>query len=150
MCFPFVVRHKPLVTFGSARPWIYRLIFAGVWCSECSQHILPRTGAGINQAGLLEFLESSAINRQAFALRIWLKRSAAVRSFLPIEPTPFQILIHCGQEFRFASRLIQVLVSQHQHALSFLCPLLRDPERPRMPNVKQACWRGSEASAIQF
>ena len=57
--------------------------------------------------------ECGAAKRNAFALRIRPERPAAIRTFLPFEAEPFQILVHRGNEFGLAPSAIKIFVAEN-------------------------------------
>ena len=131
-----------------ACPRINRLLFSGVRRCQGPQHILSRAGAGINQALGAELLKRGAINSHSFTLRIRPKRPAHIRALLPFKPKPMEILNRGGNKLGFASGEIQIIHSQHDHAVAFAGALLGHPKCPRMAQMQIARGRRRDASAI--
>ena len=67
-------------------------------------------------------------------------RSADARSCIPLKSKPAQIFFDRVAELRTAARGIEIFNSQHERAIAFATPLLRAPERNRMPDVQVTCW----------
>src|SRR2546423_11122157 len=81
-----------------ARSRVKRFILARMRRRNGSQHILTGASASIYHALLTELLECLAVSFEPFALRVRPKRSTNIRSLLPVEPEPAQILIHSLHE----------------------------------------------------
>jgi hypothetical protein len=60
-----------------------------------------------------------------------------------------QILNHRVNEIRSAALWIQILIPQNQSSTAFSRTLRRNPERPRMPNMKQPRRRRRQSPAIR-
>ena len=74
-------------------------------------------------------------------------RATDVRPFLPGAAKPAQVLIHRGDEVGFAAIAIQIFVAQDQRASELPDSLLSGPKGARVPEMKIACWRWSDAAA---
>src|SRR3569833_1145806 len=71
---------------------IDRLVISSMRRLQCSQHILPRAGAGINGSRRLQPLESILVIRNAFSLVVGSERPADIRPLVPSHTQPLQIL----------------------------------------------------------
>ena len=88
----------------------------------------------------MQLFQRGAVGRQPRGLRN--------HRLAPTEPKPDQIPAHRVDEFRPAAVAVEIVVAQQQFSARRGGPLRRDPERARVPEVKESGGRGREASAV--
>ena len=86
---------------------------------------------------------------KAFALIVGRKGTTAVRTFIPLEAKPFQIINHGAHELGPGAHAIEIFVAQHQHTIVFARALLRRPERASVSEMQMGGGRGGQAPAIR-
>src|SRR5579863_203866 len=84
-----------------------------------------------------------------FALRIWSKRPAAIRSFGPLNSEPPQVLEHRFDEFEAATLRVQIFVAEDELAAALSSTLRRYPKSARMAKMKKPSRRRGESPAIR-
>ena len=104
------------------------------------EHIAPRTCAREDESRRVEAFQGRAVGGKAGGL--------GDHRLTPAEAKPCEVLAHRIDELRSAAVAVQIIVAQQQLAAGLPGPLCRQPERARMPEVKQTCGRGREASAV--
>jgi hypothetical protein len=83
-----------------------------------------------------------------FTLSVRTECPTNIRSFLPTNPEPVQILEHCIGELRFRPLWIQILISQNQDTTGIARSRIRRPESSGMAHMQQSRRRGSNAPPI--
>lgn len=135
---------------GTARAGIDEFIIDGVGGGGGGLQVFAGAVARVNETALQKFLEGGAVKSHSLALVVRRKWAAEIGSFLPIEAEPTQVFEHGGDEFRLATRDVEVFVAQHQNSIAFPGALLGRPESPRMPEVQKARRRWRDAAAINL
>jgi len=128
----------PVFRVRPARAGINGFLLALMRCLHGAKDILAGTAAGIDKASFAKPFERSEVERVALALRIRRKRSAAIRPFAPFQAEPFQIVVHGGDELRFATRKIQIFIAQDQRAGVLSGAFLSRPEGSGVTKMQQA------------
>ena len=131
-----------------AFPGVQRLIIPIIRRPRGKRNILARASTGIDSANIAQPLPSFEIERPPLTLRVRSKPSTAIRSFLPGDSQPAHIRNHRVDELSPAAQRIQILISQNKCSPAFRRTLRRNPERPRMPDVKKPRRRRREPSTI--
>src|SRR5882724_7156504 len=117
-------------------------------CGERLLQVFARTGARVDSALIAQLSPGFQIELATFALRVRRTRSADVWALLPTQSQPAQVLVHRVHKFHTAAPHIQVFIAKDKNAVHRTCTLLRDPESPRVAEVKVSRWRGRNAPAI--
>src|SRR3954447_3403193 len=110
--------------------------------------ILARAIARIDQARGLERSQSFSVELPSFTLSIRLKCSAEIRSFVPRQTEPSQILDNRFAKFRTAPRRIEIFNPQDHFAASMACPFLGAKKRRGMSEVQIPGRRRRDSAAI--
>src|SRR6266566_535887 len=110
--------------------------------------MLRATGAWVNKVTDAQFFPDLQVTRTPLALNIRGKRSADIRSFIPVQPEPVQILDHRVGKFSAATIAIQIFDPQKQLATGFPCTFLRPPERHRVTDVQKTGRRWCDTAPI--
>src|SRR5437879_5860613 len=101
-----------------------------------ADHVLSRADARVNQAALAQFFQCVQIKRSTFALRVGAERAAAIRSFLPVEPEPFEIFKHGRNKVRLAPARIEVFIAKDKNATALAGSSLSNPKGPRVAQMQ--------------
>src|SRR5438874_2282628 len=104
-----------------------------------ADHVLSRARAWVNQSALAQFFKCVQIKRSSFALCVGAERSAAIRSFPPLEPEPLEIFEHGRSKLRLASGRIEVLVAKDKNARVLPGSRLSNPKGARVAQMHVAC-----------
>jgi hypothetical protein len=112
------------------------------------KNIAPRTGAGINQRRVPQFLPRSEIDCAPFTLDVRRKRSAHVRTFIPSQSKPAQIFDDGVSEFCRTPIAVEIFNAEDQLSAVLFGAFLRAPEGDGMANMKITRRGGSDAAAI--
>jgi hypothetical protein len=110
--------------------------------------VAPRTGAGIKQRRVPQFLPGGEIDFAAFTLDIRRKRSAHIRSFIPSQSKPVKVFDDRVAKFSPASIVIQIFYPENELSTGLSSTFLRAPERHRMADVQITSRRRCEAAAV--
>ena len=140
---------KPSVVRGPARPRIHRLIVALIRRARGQRHILSRARARINHSQLAQSSPRCHIKLPPLALHIRTVGTTAIWPLAPRDAKPSQVLDHRCREFRAAALRVKVFVAKNQRATPLSRVPRRNPECPRVPQVKQAGGRGRKPPAIR-
>src|SRR5262245_7071682 len=159
----FAVRHpEPPINLGigsrTSGEWLWRKRPTSPWingffgpllrCAQGQLNVPPGTVAAINHAFLLQPGQSLGIEGQTPTLLIRSCWPPTVRSFLPIQSEPSQILQHGRDELRSAPIQVEIFVAQDQHAAMCTSPFLSDPERAGVTQVQIARGRRGDSPAV--
>src|SRR5882762_2428240 len=117
-------------------------------CGERLLQLFARTGARVDRTLIAQLPPGFQIELAALTLRIWGERSTDIWTLLPIESQPAQVLIHCFHKFHTAALRVQVFIAKDKNAVRRTCALLRDPESPRVAEMKISGGRGRNTPAI--
>src|SRR3954454_17209052 len=90
--------------------------------------VLARTGAGIKQPAFVEFAPESQVTGTPFTLRVWCMGAANVRTFLPTDTEPPQVVEHGADVFRPGTLRVQILIAKDQGSTSRKSALESSPE----------------------
>jgi hypothetical protein len=131
-----------------ALPWINRLIVSLIRCACRLRQLVPRAITRINEAAIAQPPPRTQIELSPLALGVWRIRTAAIRTFIPLNPEPLQILEYCENVLRPAPLRIEILIPKNQGAARITRPFRRNQKSPRMAKVEQAGWRRRNPSAI--
>jgi len=112
------------------------------------KHVAPRTGAGINQRRVAQFLPGEEIDFAPFALDVSRKRSADVRSFIPPQSKPVKVFDDGVAKFCRTPIAVEIFNPQNQSSTVLIRTFLRAPERHRMPDMKITPRRWGNAAAV--
>jgi hypothetical protein len=113
-----------------------------------SGDVFAGASAGVDETSGAQFLQRGTIMPHALALRVRADRSAAIRSLLPLEAKPAQVLNHRPDKLRLAPDAVKVFVPQDKRAAVAARPLLGLPECPRVAEVEEAGGRGRETTTV--
>ena len=129
---------------------INRLVLAGVRRLDRPEHILARAGAGEDLTRSLQLFESSPVERHSLALGIGPEGAADVRSLIPSEAEPLQVLQERVHKLRTHAGAVEVVIAQDQLAAGGSGAGLGDPESAGMAEVKIAGGGRCQPPAIRF
>jgi hypothetical protein len=113
------------------------------------KNIAPRTGAGINQRRVAQFLPRREIDFAPFTLDVGRKCAANVRSFIPSQSKPAKVFDDGVAKFCRAPIVIQIFDSENELSTALLSAFLGAPEGDGMANMKITRRRGRNAAAIR-
>jgi hypothetical protein len=94
-------------------------------------------------------IEGGPVKGQTLALRIGTMRTATVRSLLPFQAKPAEILVSGSDKLRAATWSIEVIHPHDQRASGAAGALVSDPERSRVSHMQKPGGRRREATSIQ-
>jgi len=144
-------RRSDVATRSARRPagsWINGFFVLVMRRTRGLKHILPRTGAGIDQRRITQSLPRREINLAPFALDVRRKRPGEVRPFIPLQSKPAKVFDESVTKFPPATISIQIFNSKHQFPTVRLRTFLRAPKSHRVPQMKIARGRWGEAAAV--
>jgi hypothetical protein len=112
------------------------------------QDITPRTGAGINQRRVPQFLPNREINFAPFALGVRRERSAHVGPFIPLQAKPVKIFDDGIAKLCPTPIIIQIFDPENELSIALAGPFLGAPERHRVADVNVTRRRWGNAATV--
>ena len=117
-------------------------------CPGRRTDVFSRAGAGVDAIAFAQPIERGAVMVHALALVVRSEGPAAVRSFLPIESEPSQILDHGVDICEPETHGVEVFIAQYQDSCIGMRALPGDPECARVADVQITRGRRREPATI--
>ncbi len=125
---------------------IGRSLVLGMRGAGRSLDVSTGAGAGIDHLRRLESRQDVLIQRPAFGLDVGCRRSANVRSLVPVQAEPGQVRDGSGSRFGAHAGRVEVLDSQHHSPAAGPGRQPGDQERPGVTEVQPSRGRGRQAA----
>ena len=148
-CFPIGGLTDLAATFS----WIADFIILFVRSGSSVFQVLAGAGAWVDEAAIAQPAPCFKIKTAALTLRIRAVSShrwaGKIRTFIPVESQPAEVIEHCLHELRARAMRIQVFIAEHEFPGARARPHVSHPEGARVAKVQVSGRRRRQAAAVR-